>query len=94
MPTPLGLTGGYLSDAGQRMPRQNALLRRGQFGGFDDMDFQKGGPGWFRNGRFRDLLGRGTVTKQIDLGPMASANSMLQYKNASVPSDENQFNFF
>lgn len=89
---PLGLSGGYLEDAGQHVPRQNALLRSnrgGQFSGFDDM-----GPGWFKNGKFRDLLGRGTVTKQIDLGPMATNNSMLQYNNASVPSDNNQFKFF
>lgn len=93
MYSPLGLTAGggagYLNTSPSSSP--NALLRNnGQFGGFDNI-----GPrnNWFRGG-WRDLLGRGTVKKQIDLGPMASANSMLQYKQTSVQSDVNPFTFF
>lgn len=96
MPSPIGMSAGYLSDSGQQGPRQNALLRpqsgQGQFSGFDNMDMSDG---WFRgNGRWRDKLGRGTVKQQIDLGPMASNNSMLQYNFPKQPSDTNPFTFF
>lgn len=92
MAAPIGLSAGYLSDSSG--PRQNALLRPqgGQFSGFDNMDMSDG---WFRgNGRWRDRLGRGTVKQQIDLGPMASNNSMLQYNFPKQQSDTNPFTFF
>lgn len=93
MATPLGLSAGYLSESGSG-PRQNALLRQqsgGQFSGFDNIDM---GDGWFKNTRFRDLLGRGTVKQQINLGPLASANSMLQYNFPKQPSDTSPFKFY
>lgn len=91
MPSPIGLSTGYLSNNSE--PRQNALLRpqSGQFSGFDKMDMSDG---WFRgNGHWRDRLGRGTVKQNI-LGPMASDNAMLQYNFPKQQSDSNPFTFF
>jgi hypothetical protein len=86
MATPLGLSGGYLSGDG---PQKNALLRPQGQAQFSDID-----SGWFRGPKFRDLLGRGTVKKQIDLGPRASDNALLQYNFPKQQSDNNPFTFF